>query len=195
MRNMKTHNLGGNKLRSQGLHFSIASRIPRGLHSGALFLTNRRRVTLLLVSRTRTALPSMTTRSLAAERHRDTSKKYYCRGGRSQNLLRKLVWRLKPLRSRTLALQKHFDPTSFSRPSSGPRRGPACTREPSPTSTLDEKSDFSRPLASARGLEKSDFSLSVDVREGSRVHAGPLRGPGSKLSEDVESKSFLSSTS
>ena len=145
------------------------------IHTGALFLTNRRRVTLLLVSRTRTALPSMTTRSLAAERHRDTSKKYYCRGGRSQNLLRKLVWRLKPLRSRTLALQKHFDPTSFSRPSSGPRRGPACTREPSPTSTLDAKSDFSRPLASVRGLEKSDVSLSAGVGEGSHVHAGRSR--------------------
>ena len=46
-------------------------------------------------------------------------------------------------------------------------------------------------LASARGLEKSDFSSSVDVGEGSHVHAGPLRGPGESLEKDVGSKSFI----
>ena len=64
---------------------------------------------------------------------------------------------------------------------------------PSPTSTLDEKSDFSRPRAEARGLEKPDFSSSVDVGEGSRVHARPLQGPGENLEKDVGLKSFLSS--
>ena len=43
-----------------------------------------------------------------------------------------------------------------------------------------------------RGLEKSDFSSSVDVGEGSHVHAGSLlRGPGESLEKDVESKSLI----
>jgi hypothetical protein len=47
-------------------------------------------------------------------------------------------------------------------------------------------------LASARGLEKSDFSSSVDVGEGSHVHAGPLRGPGESLvSTDFQVSTFL----
>ncbi len=87
-----------------------------------------------------------------------------------------------------------FDPTSFSRLSPGSRRGPVCTWEPSPTSALDEKSNFSRPIASAQGLEKTDFSLNVDVGEGSHVHAGPLRGPGESPEKDAGSKSFLSSS-
>ena len=73
----------------------------------------------------------------------------------------------------------------------GPWRSPACTREPSPTYTLYEKSDVSRPRAEARGLEKSDLSSSVCVGESFGVHAGPLWGPGRKLSGDAESKSSM----
>ncbi len=72
-----------------------------------------------------------------------------------------------------------------------PRHHPGASSDAQRSAVDDVPLQVRATLASARGLDKSDFSSSVDVGEGSHVHAGPLWRKGENLEKDVGSKSFV----